>query len=207
LSARLKFLKEWPAAASYLFDEALINFDCEGLSNDEDRKKRSELEALAEEKYELIRRHLSEFEESSVEKGVMQAEYVEGLVKDLGRDLALCVYSTYIVDKFMPSKDKKPKISEASEGGIQPIDLAPPPDAVKTAPEPVPELPPAAVIENTQTTEEPSKPASIEESEEDFMVDDENDPLAHIKPIDMSAPPPGQPEEESSDKDKTSDKP
>jgi len=99
LSGRLKFLENWPVAARVLFSEELIGFDHDGAS---DLERRRVLEDEAEDRRLEILEIAQTLQEKSVEKSALQVEYVESLVKKLGRDLALLLYAPKIVDRFIP---------------------------------------------------------------------------------------------------------
>lgn len=99
LSGRLKFLESWPKAGELLFGQELISFDHVGTS---DTERRDVLEDEAEERRLELLEIVKTLEEKSVEKSALQLEYVEPLIKKLGRDIAVLLYSTNIVDRFIP---------------------------------------------------------------------------------------------------------
>ncbi|MFK7839505.1 MAG: hypothetical protein AB8B83_04170, partial [Bdellovibrionales bacterium] len=99
LSARLKFFENWPIAAHYIFGDELIAFDRNGTT---DTERRAALEDAAEDKRLELLELVATLEEKSVEKNVLQAEYVEQTIKMLGRDLSLLMYATKFVDRYCP---------------------------------------------------------------------------------------------------------
>lgn len=113
LSGRLKFLESWPVAGKLIFGDELIGFDHEGTS---DLERRSVLEEDAEMRRLELLDIAQTFEVNSVEKSVLQVEYVENLVQKLGRDLALLLYASNIVDRFIPPPPE-PVIAEDAVSG------------------------------------------------------------------------------------------
>jgi len=97
-SGRLKFLDNWPAAAALIFGDELVGFDKDGAS---DLERRAMLEHEAEERRLGMLDILETLESKSVQKGALQMEYVETLVKKLGREIALLLYAPKIVDRFV----------------------------------------------------------------------------------------------------------
>jgi hypothetical protein len=171
LSGRLKFAESWPDAARYIFGEELSRSDCEGLK---DKDKRAALEAAAEERRFQLLETVITLEEKSAIKGVLQAEYVEATMQNIGRATALLLYSTWLVDKFLPAAPGEaeaphvPKDSGDPAAYIVPeSDLSPDLVAVK----PMPEEPP--------------------------MPEPEEDPRDAIKPISMEPPKPQAPKKKS----------
>ena len=99
-SGRIQFAQSWPETAQYVFGEQLLAFDREGTK---DMEQRAEFEAKAEDRRILLLEKLDGIEEKSVLDGALQIEYVQAMIHDLGRDIALHVYSPAIVERFMPS--------------------------------------------------------------------------------------------------------
>ena len=112
LSGRLKFLESWPDAGQLIFGQELIGFDHDGVS---DLERRSALEDEAEERRLELLEIAQTLEEKSVDKSVLQIEYVEALVKKLDRDLALLFYSPKIVNRFIPPPPEPEVVEDASE--------------------------------------------------------------------------------------------
>jgi hypothetical protein len=142
--ARITFNREWPAAARFAFGQELIDCDTSGTP---DRERRKILEDDAENRRLELIDIAATLESKSVDKGILQVEYVEALVKNLGRDLSLVLYSPRVVDRFMPPPvaleiplepvaappRQEPPISRTIEPAtintldqVQPISLAPP---------------------------------------------------------------------------------
>ena len=162
ISGRLQFVKNWPDLASRIFGDELIAFDTDGT---QELEKRAALEQEAEERRIQMLERLDGVEEKSVQEGVLQTEFVEGLIKDLGRDIALLVYAEKIVDRFIPPPAPVVAPTETVE---QPS--VEPPQAAPVAPAPV-EAPPAAPVAPSMSTspvtvsqvaQEPPKPIDFE---------------------------------------------
>jgi len=132
ISGRNQFTQNWSQAAAYIFGEQLIAYDAEGAMDSQAREERVALEVQAEERRIHFLEDLDSVEEKSVESGVLQKEYVQGLVEKWGRALSLHVYSAQIVDRFIPPP-QEPEVKEEEVA-----DEAPAPDPeVKTEAEPV----------------------------------------------------------------------
>ena len=164
LSGRLQFVKRWPEAGPYILGEQLMEFDREGAK---DRDLRAELETRAEERRLALLETLDSLEENSAQKGSLQIEYVEGLVKELGRPLALCVYADRIVDRFIappppPPEEIKDAVAEVIQAPLK-QEYVPP------------------VISIPQISAAPV-------DEEEFFSHIEEDPLSIVQPISVSAP-------------------
>ncbi|NCT40236.1 MAG: hypothetical protein GW778_01045 [Alphaproteobacteria bacterium] len=104
LSGRLKFYESWPFVARYLFGDELIGFDHDGTI---DIERRRVLEEEAEVKRLALLELVQTVEAKSVEKSVLQIEYVEALVKKLGREMALLIYAPKIVDRYLPASTEQ----------------------------------------------------------------------------------------------------
>ncbi|MGH1399031.1 MAG: hypothetical protein ACRBCT_07445 [Alphaproteobacteria bacterium] len=117
VSGRLGFVKAWPAAAVYVFGAELMGFDRDGVS---DPGRRAVLEDEAEERRLVLVGFAEEVEEKSRHQGALQAEYVQGVVERLGRDLALLYYDAAIVERFLP---KAPAVEEVAEFAAAPEDV------------------------------------------------------------------------------------
>ena len=112
LSGRVQFIKNWPDVAQYLFGTELISFDTNGT---EDREARFIFEEKAEEKRVKLLETVATLEEKSVVEGALQAEYVESVVKYLGRDLALLLYAPRFVDRTIPPPDSETDSNDTSD--------------------------------------------------------------------------------------------
>lgn len=100
---RLNFVRDWPQAAAHILGEELIRFDTEGIVVEGGGNNRlAFLEETAEERWLSLLETVSAVPQNSAEKGVLKLEYVEAVVKELGREIALCVYAPRIVDRVIP---------------------------------------------------------------------------------------------------------
>lgn len=159
LSARIQFTRDWPAAAQFVFGEELIGFDTAGTP---DRDRRSVLEDEAETRRLELCGLADTLEDRSVNKGALQIEYVDPLVKRLGRELSLLLYSPRIVDRFLPPSPP-PAAAARDDAARRPIT---PPSSPATAVSPrAPQMPEAAVV-----------PPRLES-------------MDHIQPISLAPPP------------------
>ena len=104
ISGRLKFLEAWPVAAHHIFDSELIDYDCNGV---QDVEHRASLEVAAEERRIALLEKTEGLQDKSVDRGSLVVEYVQGLVEEMGRDLALMLYSHKIVDRFIPPEESE----------------------------------------------------------------------------------------------------
>ena len=119
LSGRLKFLENWPVAAHHIFGDELIGFDHHGTT---DTERRSVLEAEAEERRVELLEIVKTLEAKSVEKSVLQTEYVESVVTKLGYNLSLLLYAPKIIHRFIPEDQieaAKAEKAEQVEGVVQ----------------------------------------------------------------------------------------
>ena len=139
LSARIMFTKDWPSAATYIFGEELLRFDADGGV---DRDRRAILEDEAEGRRIDLEETARKIEDLSVNKGVLQLEYVGPLVQGLGRELSLLIYSARIVDRFIPPPPKiEPEVkAETAAPAERPV-AAPLPPPPPSAPLPAPVAP------------------------------------------------------------------
>ena len=174
MSGRLNFTKAWPDAAKHILGDELMKYDEEGT---DDKEHRAELEQQAEERRLLLLDLMDTLEEKSVDKGALQVEYVSDVIESLGRELALHIYGSQIVDRFIappPSSEKdsaEDGADEAAGGEAAALSSnAPPtePQQQPVAPE-VPQQPPMP------QTEVPAANVPL-------------DSMDDVKPIDMSAP-------------------
>ncbi|MCC6598066.1 MAG: hypothetical protein IT559_04695 [Alphaproteobacteria bacterium] len=151
LSGRLKFAAAWPDGAVYLLGAELMEYDREGV---QDRERRSALEAAAEIRRLELLNLLSDLEKSSVASGILQVDFVEELIKKLGRACSLYVYSEKIVNRFAPpvggsdedlsiahadvlAKPSQPEISRMAE----PVSVPPVSETPVSEPPPPAKLP------------------------------------------------------------------
>lgn len=129
ISGRIKFAEKWPEAALYIFGAELIEFDREGAP---DREYRAELEEEADLRRMVLLEIADTFEDKSVDKGVLQIEYVQGVLNQLGRPLALHFYANWLVDRFLPppAPPEQTKPSRAAAPQARPVDPRPASPAV-----------------------------------------------------------------------------
>jgi len=189
LSGRLNFLERWPHVARYLFGDELIGFDHDGTK---DVERRAALEIEAETRRLSLLDIVETFQARSVEKSVLQTEYVQKTVESLGRDLALLLYAPKIVDRFIAAPAPPPIVQEdvvsvANETPVEVRDELPP---VAKAPEPVaaPAVPPAQPIAPLEDDPLDSihpisveRPADAVDLPEKSMIP--KDVLADMKPL------------------------
>ncbi len=124
ISGRIKFAESWPEAALHIFGAELIEFDREGAP---DREYRATLEEEADLRRLALLEIADTFEDKSVDKGVLQVEYVQDVMNRLGRAIALNLYAASLVDRFLPPP---PGEAPASRAAAQPA-----PRAVPRAPQ------------------------------------------------------------------------
>ncbi len=122
ISGRIHFMKNQPLLAPLILGEALMACDTQGTDDLEARRALEKEAGARQEKFSETLEHL---EARSVEKGILQTEYVESLVKELGRDIALMLFSVTMVDRFLPlpselPSDDLPEGQESDEPLVQP---------------------------------------------------------------------------------------
>lgn len=178
LGGRNAFSKEWPQAARYIFGAELMGYDADGAT---DRDHRAVLEGEAEVRRLALVETALKLEEKSVDKGALQLGYVEDLVKELGRDVALLLYAPKIVDRFIPP----PVVKEEPVPAAAPTAPQPPPrPVVKTMPEALDDIRPISV-------EPQAAPAPVSEPpEDDRPIEEPKAPAAPppVAPFAPSAP-------------------
>lgn len=140
LGARIHFTKEWPAAAQHIFGAELLGYDADGVT---DRERRAVLEDEAEGRRLELEEAARTLEDKSVNKGALQLEYVGPLVKSLGRELALILYSPRIVDRFIPPpappapKAEEIRPQEAVSAAAAPVEKPVPPPVPQPVERPI----------------------------------------------------------------------
>jgi hypothetical protein len=152
-SGRIYFNKEWPDMAAYILGSELIEIDTHGS---DDAELRKELEEEAEQRQYALIKTFDSLEDNSAKSGVLQTDYVEGVIGSLGRDLSLLVYTDKIVDRFAPAgaEPQAPDIPEPEPASAAPE--APPVDAPTEEPTEPPVSSPADA-----PSEEPHAPRSV----------------------------------------------
>lgn len=162
ISGRLNFVRNWPHAASHILGEQLLEFDREGTP---DRELRASLEDEAEGRRLDLLEILETLQNKSVDRGTLQLEYVKNLVLNLGRDLALYIYSDHIVDRFIA-----PPVKVVEEVKVEEVKVVQ--DVRRKAYTP-------QVIEATIPTPPPT---------EEFTPTIQEDALAAVQPINVGPP-------------------
>lgn len=119
ISGRIKFTEKWPDAALHIFSAELVEFDREGAP---DREYRAELEEEAELRRVLLLEVAGTFVDKSVDKGVLQTEYVQEVIGLLGRPLALHFYANWLVDRFLPPPPEQSGPARAAPPQARPAD-------------------------------------------------------------------------------------
>lgn len=196
ISARIRFSQDWPILAKHILGDELIAYDTDGA---DDLDRRAALEEEAEQRRFEFLETVQSIEEESAQNGVLNLEYVEGLVKGWGRDLASLIYAERIVSKFLGASPK-PVAADVEEE----VSRAAASDQPETISDEIAgEYKPNPVSEAPQMkTEELPKPADMKFSEKlvgpgaDSMSPPENvqpidmSPPENVQPIDMAASPP-----------------
>lgn len=162
ISGRNIFTSAWPTAALHIFGDELSRFDREGVP---DRERRAVLEGEAEDRRLVMLDMLVTLEANSVVAGVLQADYVQGVVQKMGRKLALDVYARWVVDRFIappPEEMPVPEVESVKIGDLvveartaapprRPPPPADPMDHIKPiSVEPPVQAPPEELIKDTQ---------------------------------------------------------
>lgn len=111
-SGRNKFRHKWPDVAMFLFGEELIRMDNEGT---QDRERRAELENQAGLKRIALKSLLEEYEDKSVNSGVLSFEYIGGLLDKLGFELGKLLYTEEIIARVRPHMIQKPVESDVAQ--------------------------------------------------------------------------------------------
>ncbi len=179
LSGRLHFAKAWPDAANHIFGSELIDYDHNGTT---DIERRNTLEEQAETRRLEFLEIVKTLEEKSVEKSVLQIEYVEDLVKTIGRKLALLLYSPKIVNRFLGEESITEQVMDAAvtqtEKSLQDDAMnSTNKDIESLAEDIVPETPSQGApsqsnpIVDTPEPKTPSQPASPEQSVQSELPD------------------------------------
>lgn len=116
ISGRNQFTSAWPEAALHVFGEELSRFDRIGTH---DKERRAVLEIEADDRRIDMLDMLKTIQAKSVVAGILQADYVQGLVHKMGRKLALDVYARWIVDRFIepPPEERTVPVVESVKIG------------------------------------------------------------------------------------------
>jgi hypothetical protein len=164
-SGRIYFNKEWPDVAAYILGHELIRIDTHGS---DDKELRKDLEEEAEERQYGLLNIFETLEDNSAKSGVLQTDFVEGVVTSLGRELSLLVYTDKIVDRFAPAGAAP---SPADDAGDK--TQAQPSDSPVTPKEAASDLAPsiAPATETGENAQAQVPPASVEEAAQDVDAD------------------------------------
>ena len=121
-SGRILFAKNWPETAAVILGEELIRFDTDGA---DDLERRAALEGEGDQHRVEMLGVLHNVEDRCVVEGVLQLEYVQGLVTGWGRDISLNVFSSSIVDRFIAPPPAPVAEVSAEEVEVETGELAP----------------------------------------------------------------------------------
>ncbi len=99
-SGRIYFTKAHPELAAYILGQDLIDADTTGSG---DNALRDQMEEEAEIRQFDLLNIFEELEERSAVSGVLQVEYVENVIRKLGREIALLIYTEKITNRFAPA--------------------------------------------------------------------------------------------------------
>ncbi len=175
MSARIRLIQEWPDVARRILGDELIRYDMDGA---DDLDRRAVLEDEAEERRLALYETVKNLEDESVKKGVLQLDYVEGLVKEMGREFSSFLYAPHIVDKFLGAA---PKV-ETPEPEAKPA-----PPAAQNVDEIVP-VSVEASMPDVAPIDVQKEPASKPKVTAKFQIMPKSD-MPDVKPIDTPAPP------------------
>ncbi|MCB1532848.1 MAG: hypothetical protein KDJ35_08260 [Alphaproteobacteria bacterium] len=100
MSARIKFFQDWPAPGRYILGEELIGFDTDGT---DDFERKAALEEEAEERRYEFYDELKTLSEKSIQNGVLNLEYVSGLMQRWGREISELVFTPRHVERVFGS--------------------------------------------------------------------------------------------------------
>jgi len=156
ISGRNHFRADWPQGAAHVLGPELVKYDEEGT---DDKDHRSKMEGEAEERRLALVEILVEVEEKSAHAGAMDLEYIEGVVKPLGRKLALYVYDQGVVDRIIPPVPGEDDKEEGQEDNEQNAAPPSPPQEEEIAP-PVPEPVPLDDVKPIDVSQPPKPPAA-----------------------------------------------
>lgn len=189
LGGRINFTKEWPDPARYVLGAELIGFDTDGAT---DKDRREALEEEAEDRRIELLQTVETLENKSVYEGALQTEYVEPLVKKLGRTLALLMYSDRIVDRFIPpapgEAPRPPPVEVEAASALAQEEREPPPPETMSEPLPLPEGQLSASDQQSAAEELP--PAPVPEPPDDVKPISLDEPAAAPPPEPPPAPAP-----------------
>ncbi len=111
-SGRNKFRDKYPQVALYIFGEQLIKYDNEGA---QDLNHRIQLEQEADDRRIEFKMTLSEIVEKSVDKGVLQSEYVGQVIDRYGLEISRLLYAENIIGRVRPNLMSENESEQAKE--------------------------------------------------------------------------------------------
>lgn len=100
-SGRNKFREKWADVAAYIFGEKLIEYDNEGT---QDREHRAELEDEAGIRRIELNTLLDDVVDKSVDKGILNTEYVGEVIDQYTVEVAQFVYAEDVIERVRPGK-------------------------------------------------------------------------------------------------------
>ncbi|MBI1300589.1 MAG: hypothetical protein GC137_02925 [Alphaproteobacteria bacterium] len=98
---RNNFRQKWPDVARYMFGEKLIEYDNEGTK---DREHRAQLEDEASLRRIELNKLLENVIDKSVDKGILNAEYVGETIDKFGVEVIQFVYAADVIERVRPGK-------------------------------------------------------------------------------------------------------
>ncbi|MFN3700490.1 MAG: hypothetical protein ACK4VI_03095 [Alphaproteobacteria bacterium] len=104
-SARHAFGERWSAAVDYIFDPKLLEFDRNGVQNDDEREQRRQLEDAADMKRIELLSIFQGMEQKLVVYGSLQVEALDEIMKQISRPIAEYIFSERFVSKYFPIAD------------------------------------------------------------------------------------------------------
>ena len=153
-SGRNKFRAKWPDVALHIFGEELIAFDDNGTG---DHDRREKLEYEAGERRIAIKLTIAELHEKTVEKGILQVDYVEQVIDQYGPDISKLFYAEDIIERVRPGFLIREKMKDGADEDIKPIEAQPPSHHDEAA-VPFPSLEVSVEAEAGETVQNPFSP-------------------------------------------------
>ena len=96
------FRDKWPEVAGYVFGSELTAYDMDGVSDDDERAHRCEMEDEADMRRIDLKQTMSELVEKSVDAGSLQFEYVGSVVDKYGPLLSQFLYEENVIERVRP---------------------------------------------------------------------------------------------------------
>ncbi len=98
-SGRNIFREKWSDVAGHIFGEELTKYDIEGVN---DFERRKELELEAGERRIALKTTIKEIVEKSVDKGMLQFDYVGQIIDEYGASISQYLYEGNIIERVRP---------------------------------------------------------------------------------------------------------